>query len=170
MCAYMNSYVERRKIGDQQAVSLSINIAPYLKAYQRYKALYDNPRPEQQLERISAFYKYNAQRFVLEQSLTVYTAGNFGEIYDLAMSTPRQEKGEEAEMINYFKMANKPAAYESLDDSFVELLKNSVDALIQAQVSNSNIPPVLQVKMSVHFDESQPDVDRDNNPLINGAG
>lgn len=155
MCTYMKSFVNRHKIDGQHAVSISLNIAPYLKAYQEYEALSSHHTPEDGLARVGAYYQYQAQRFVLEQSLSVYGAGDFSEIYALAMGIPNH-KPDEGEVRDFLR-ANKPAAYEALEDSFVELLKNSVDAMIHAHVNNRALPRVLTATMCVHLDESKPD-------------
>ena len=157
MCTYMKSFVNRHKIDGQHAVFISVNIAPYLKAYQQYEALSAHHTPEGGLARVDAFYQYQAQRFVLEQRLSVYGAGDFSEIYALAMAIPNHKPDEgEAEVLDFYR-ANKPAAYEALEDSFVELLKNSVDAMIHAHVNDHALPRVLNATMRVDFDESKQD-------------
>ena len=94
---------------------------------------------------------YRLERNALLESLAPLTGGSFSEVYDLAKSHPSH-----AATKKYCYKAPNPAAFKALENSFVELLKNSIDVVLQAHVNCPVIPPVLNATMCVYVDESDP--------------
>ena len=117
------SLVQRKKIPMEQAVELSIELAPYLKAYNAYNNMLIDKNNSGQLPNVLC--DYNHHRETLLDSLSPLSGGCLAYVFDMAMD-------------NSMSALKDSAAYEALDDSFVEVLKNSVDEAIATHILTPN--------------------------------
>ncbi len=137
------------KIEEQQTVKLSIELAPYIQSYKNYKHAVDmnNISNANASDLIGFKQAYETQRTKLLDGLTPLTGGRWEDVFNLAMPVDNAD----------FKHST---AYQVLEDSFVEILSNTVDEMIAKQMESSrNIRPVntLKAVLSVTIDtQSQP--------------
>lgn len=133
--------VQKKKVPGKQTVELSIELAPYIEAYKKYKHIRDIQGDAKEI--LAHKNEYEHLRTHLLDGLTALTGGCWENVFNLAMSPEKQ-------------ILKDSAAYQILDDSFVEILNNTVDETIAKHMESSRvIRPVntLKARLSVTIDD-----------------
>lgn len=154
--------VQKRKIPGKQTVELSVELAPYIQAYKNYKHIVDMQKGSKSVseEQLACKIKYEHLRTGLFDGLTALTGGCWEDVFDLAMPPEKMT------------MKNS-VAYQVLEDSFVEILNNTVDETIAKHMESSrSIRPLNTLKaiLTVSIDDT---THRDNISITcvdNGRG
>ena len=162
-----SSLVSRKKVILEQAVELSIELAPYIMAYKNYKNVLDVQGGFRNSAQERVFQAtYEDVRLKLMDSLSALTGGSLEDVFDLAMDTDRLKQirtvaSSANNRINFNESMKKSAAYEALDDSFVEILSNAVDETIAKHLASSKaMKPISSLKATLLVtidDHSNPD-------------
>ncbi len=129
-------YIDRRKMHSRDSAEISIELAPYIMAYKNYKNVIElqGGSTNSVMERA---YKatFDDLRIRLQECLSPFTGGDFEEVFDKAVDLQRLKEIQEVsslpnKRIAYLESLKHSAAYEALNDSFVEILSNAVDETI----------------------------------------
>ena len=154
--------VARKKVDQQQAVEISLELAPYIMAYKNYKNVL-NAQGGPQHSMKEAVYKatYEDLRLRLLNDLSPFAGGNLDDVFDLAMDTQRLTRLRSLssninDRINAHEALKNSAVYEALADSFGEILTNAVDETLEKFLKSSermNPVDTLRATLLVDIDD-----------------